>query len=214
MTAKRILVLGATGATGNQVVRQAIEQGHVVTVFVRNPDRLASKPDSVRVLVGDVTGSGNALTAAVRNQDAVISALGLGKSLKANGLIARSVPAITDAMGAEGVRRLIFLSAFGVGPTYTDTPLLPRFLTRTLLKDMYADKNLGDEELRGIGDSIDWTIVYPTALTNDARTGHYRTGERLRLRGFPKISRADVAEFMLKQLDDITYLRKGVLLSA
>jgi putative NADH-flavin reductase len=214
MAAKRILVLGATGGTGNQVVTQAIEQGHDVTVFVRNPDRLGSKRDSVHVLVGDVTDSGSALAAAARNQDAVISALGLGKSLKANGLIARSVPAIARAMDAAGVRRLIFLSAFGVGPTYGDTPLLPRIIARTLLKDMYADKNVGDEELRRIGDGIDWTIVYPVALTNGPRTGRYKSGERLKLRGLPRISRADVAEFMLKQLDDKAYVQKGVLLSA
>lgn len=212
--AKRILVLGATGGTGKQVVTQAIEHGHDVTVFVRNPDRLVSKPNGVRVFVGDVTDSGSALAEAAHNQDAVISALGLGRSLKSNGLIARSVPAIARAMEAEGVRRLIFLSAYGVGATYKDTPVLPRILTRTLLKDMYDDKNAADEELRRVGNSIDWTIVYSVTLTNGPRTGRYRAGERLALRGLPKISRADVAEFMLKQVDDMTYLRKGVLLSS
>lgn len=214
MAATRILVLGATGGTGNHVVTQAIEQGHDVTVFVRNPDRLSTKPDGVRVLIGDVTDSGNALAAAARNQDAVISALGLGKSLKSNGLIARSVPAIVRAMETEGVRRLIFLSAYGVGATYNDTPLLPRILIGTLLKDMYDDKNAGDDELRRSGGRIDWTIVYPVTLTNGPRTGRYRAGERLELRGVPKISRADVAEFMVKQVDDMTYVRKGVLLSS
>jgi putative NADH-flavin reductase len=214
MATKQILVLGATGGTGKEVISQALALGHEVSVFVRDPSRLTPNQNTLRVLVGDVTDTGGALRAAARNQDAVISALGLGKSLKSHGLITRSIPYIVRAMEAEGVRRLVFMSAYGVGATYRDTPLLPRIITRTLLKDMYADKNAGEDELRRIGNGIDWTIVYPVTLTDAQRTGHCRFGERLDLRGLPKISRADVAEFMLMQLDDATYSRKGVLVSS
>ena len=210
----RILVLGATGGTGKEVVTQALEQGHTVTAFVRDPSRLASTPDGLRVLVGDVTSGGHALAAATHNQDAVISVLGLGKSLKSHGLIARSMPAIVGAMKTEGVRRLVFLSAYGVGASRRDTPLLPRLVARILLKDMYADKNAGEDELRRIGNEVDWTLVYPVTLTNGPRTGRYRFGERLDLTGLPRISRADVAGFMLSQLVDTTYLRKGVLVAS
>jgi len=214
MPTKRILVLGATGGTGKAVVAQALALGHEVTVFVRDPNRLESNRDRLRVLVGDVTDAGDAIRAATRDQDAVVSALGLGRSLTSHGLIARSIPIIVRAMEADSVRRLIFMSAYGVGATYRDTPLLPRILTRTLLKDMYADKNAGEDELRRIGDGIDWTIVYPVTLTNGPETGRLRFGERLDLRGLPKIARADVADFMLAQLDDATYSRKGVLVSS
>jgi putative NADH-flavin reductase len=214
MPTKRILVLGATGGTGKAVVAQALALGHEVTVFVRDPNRLESNRDRLRVLVGDVTDAGDAIRAATRDQDAVVSALGLGRSLTSHGLIARSIPIIVRAMEADSVRRLIFMSAYGVGATYRDTPLLPRILTRTLLKDMYADKNAGEDELRRIGDGIDWTIVYPVTLTNGPETGRLRFGERLDLRGLPKIARADVAHFMLTQLDDAMYSRKGVLVSS
>jgi putative NADH-flavin reductase len=214
MPTKRILVLGATGGTGKAVVAQALALGHEVTVFVRDPNRLESNRDRLRVLVGDVTDAGDAIRAATRDQDAVVSALGLGRSLTSHGLIARSIPIIVRAMEADSVRRLIFMSAYGVGATYRDTPLLPRILTRTLLKDMYADKNAGEDELRRIGDGIDWTIVYPVTLTDGPETGRLRFGERLDLRGLPKIARADVADFMLAQLDDATYSRKGVLVSS
>ena len=214
MPTKRILVLGATGGTGKAVVAQALALGHEVTVFVRDPNRLESNRERLRVLVGDVTDAGEAIRAATRDQDAVVSALGLGRSLTSHGLIARSIPIIVRAMEADSVRRLIFMSAYGVGATYRDTPLLPRILTRTLLKDMYADKNAGEDELRRIGDGIDWTIVYPVTLTNGPETGRLRFGERLDLRGLPKIARADVADFMLAQLDDATYSRKGVLVSS
>ena len=214
MTPKRILVLGATGPMGVQVVSQALEQGHQVTAFVRKPARLRIEADRLRVVVGDVTDNGPELDEAVRGQDAVISALGVGNSLKSGGLAARSIPAIVRAMETQGVRRLIFTSAYGVGQTYRDVPFVPRIFIRTLLRDLYADKARGEDELRRIGDKLDWTLVYPVTLTNGPRTGRYRVGERLELHGLPRISRADVAEFLLAQANDASYLRKGVLVSS
>ena len=214
MVAKRILVLGATGGTGQHVVSQALQQDHDVTVLVRHPERLRLESDRLHVLVGSVTDDSHALDAAARDQDVVISALGVGNSLKSGGLIARSIPAIVRAMQTAGVRRLIFTSAYGVGETYRDTPLVPRIAIRTLLKDLYADKQVGEDELRRLGSDIDWTLVYPVTLTNGLRTGNYRAGERLTLRGLPKISRADVADFILRQMDDQSYLKKGVLVSS
>lgn len=214
MANKRILVLGATGGTGQHVVSQALQQGHSVSVLVRHPERLRIESDRLRVLVGSVTDDSHALDAAARDQDVVISALGVGNSLKSGGLIARSMPAIVRAMQTASVRRLIFTSAYGVGETYRDIPLVPRMAIRTLLKDLYADKQVGEDELRRLGGDIDWTLVYPVTLSNGPRTGHYRAGERLTLHGLPRISRADVADFILTQLDDTTYWRKGVLVSS
>jgi putative NADH-flavin reductase len=214
MPAKRILVLGATGGTGQHVVSQALQQGHDVTVLVRHRERLNLESDRLRALVGSVTDDSDALDAAVRNQDVVISTLGVGSSLKSGGLIARSVPAVVRAMQTAGVHRLIFTSAYGVGETFRDVPLVPRMAIRTLLKDLYADKNLGEVELRRSGKDIEWTLVYPVTLTNGPRTGRYRAGEHLALHGLPRISRADVADFILTQIDDTSYSRKGVLVSS
>lgn len=214
MATKRVLVLGATGGTGRHVVSQALEMGHEVTAFVRSPERLNMRSDGLRVVVGNVVEDPASLDAVVRNQDAVISALGVGNSLKANGLIARSMPTIVRAMRGEGIRRLIFTSAYGAGQTMRDVPLIPRILIRFLLNDLYTDKNLGEEELRRADDDVDWTLVYPVTLTNGPRTARCRAGERLRLHGVPRISRADVAAFLLTQLDDDTYVRRGVLVSS
>ena len=90
-------------------------------------------------------------------------------------------------------------------------PLLPGVLIRLLLRDLYADKEAGEDVLRRSG--LEWTIVYPVTLTNGTRTGRYRVGERLALHGFPTISRADVADFILTQVEDRTYVGKGVLVS-
>jgi len=159
-----------------------------------------------------MTGDEEPLAAAMRGQDAVISALGVGKSFKSGGLIGQATPRIIRSMQAAGVRRLVFTSAFGVGETRRDVPLIPRLFMRTLLRDVYRDKEAGDVVLR---DSLlDWTIVYPAGLVDRPATGQYRVGERLALRGFPTIARSDVAGFLLDQVDDTRFVRKGVLVSS
>jgi putative NADH-flavin reductase len=163
------------------------------------------------VLAGSVTDAGSALAHAVRGQDAVISALGRGLSLKSDRLIQRSVPAILSAMQTNGVRRLIFTSAIGVGATIRDAPLFSRIMIRLLLSDIYADKAAGEELIRR--SDLDWTIVQPAQLTNGPLTRTYRAGERLDLRGIPKIARADAAHFILRQLDDTAYVGKVALIA-
>ncbi len=207
----KVLVLGATGGTGRQLLAQARERGHDVTVLVRHAERFGADAQGLRVLTGDVTSDRQALAAAVHNQDAAISALGVGKALRSGGLIARAVPAILHAMQAQGVRRLVFTSAYGVGETWRDVPIVPRILMRLLFQDLYSDKRVGDDLIQR--SDLDWTLVYPTTLTNGPRTGRYQVGERLALRGVPKISRADLADFLLSQLDDRRFTRKGVLIS-
>jgi len=211
MPAKRILVLGATGGTGREVVDQALEQGHAVTALARHPERMQRSHERLRFVAGDVTQPGGALSEAVRGQDAVISALGQGLRLRSENLFARSTPRILEAMELEGVRRLIVTSAYGVGVTWRDVPWVPRILVRLFLWDLYADKEAGERTLQQ--SALDWTIVYPTALTSGPRTGRYRVGERLALRALPRISRADLAAFLLTQIEDRTYIRKGVLIS-
>jgi putative NADH-flavin reductase len=212
VAARRILVLGATGGTGRKVVAQALDLGHRVTVFVRDPQRLTTSVERLRVLSGSVTEGGPALADAVHGQDAVISALGVGKSLRSGGLIARAIPEIVAAMQRERVRRLVFTSACGVGATRQQLPLAPRILVGLLLRDLYKDKQAGEEQLRR--SDLDWTLVYPVTLTNRPPSDRYRAGEHLSLRGLPTVSRADVAAFLLKQIDDRQYVRRGVLISS
>jgi putative NADH-flavin reductase len=212
MTGRKILVLGATGGTGREIVSQAVEQGHEVTVLVRRPKQATGLPERLRVLGGNVTDDSESLAEAVHAQEVVISTLGVGKALRSGGLIARSVPLIVRAMDRQGIRRLVFMSAYGVGATWKDVPILPRILMGLLFRDLYTDKEIGEEALQR--SDLDWTLVYPVTLTNGPRTGRYQVGERLRLRGFPTISRADVADFILTQVEDRSYLRKGVLISS
>ena len=207
---RRLLILGATGGTGRQLVDQALAAGHDVTAFVRDPNKLTD--GRVRIVVGDIMQDSSTLDDATRGQDVVISALGRGLSFKPAGLIAHAAPKIIGAMERAGVRRLIFESAFGLGPTWPDAPFGPRMFVRTLLRRIYADKAIGEAAIRQ--SSLDWTIVHPVGLTNGPRTGRTRIAEHLPLRGFPTVSRADVAAVMLGLIDDPATVRKTLLVAS
>ena len=147
----------------------------------------------------------------MRGQDAVASALGIGNTLFPNGLMQRSLANIMQAMERAGVRRLVLMSAFGVGASRHEAPLVPHLMYSTFLRCIFADKEAAEERLRAR--ALDWTLVYPVLLTNGPLTGRYRAAEDLVLAGLPSISRADVAHFMLGELDRPRYLRKTVVLS-
>jgi putative NADH-flavin reductase len=207
-----LLVFGPTGGTGRALVAQALEAGHHVTAFVRNPDKMAPRHhERLRLVAGDAASAGPSVGESMRGQEVVISALGVSKSFTPNGLIEKSVTGIIAAMQSHNVRRLIFTSALGVGETMSQTPLPLRIFMRLLLKKVYADKLAGESLIRRSG--LEWTIVQPALLTSGPLTGSYRVGERLALSGFAKISRADTAHFLLSQLSDRTYLKKTVIVA-
>src|SRR5439155_20580419 len=110
------------------------------------------------------------------------------------------------AMKRRGVSRLILESALGVGQSAEHAPAAFRLAFVTVLRQVGRDKAAAEDYLRA--SDLDWTIVYPPSLTNGPATGAYRSGETLELGGVPTISRADVAHFMLNQLDDASYSRR------
>jgi len=209
----KLLILGATGGTGRHAVAAALAQGYDVTVLVR--DRAKLPPEAARVSIreGDARDPDAVAKAAV-GQQAAISILGVGggrAGLTPNGLIAETTPRLLRALEAAGVPRLVFTSAYGVGETWRDVPGIPRILMKTLLKKVYADKTIGDDLVRR--SALDWTLVYPTTLNDKPGTGKVRTGERLDLRGVPGVSRADVAAFLVSQVERRDFIRKGVLIT-
>lgn len=207
----KLLVLGATGATGLQIVEQALAQGHQVTAFVRNPAKLSISHPALRVVQGSLPEDAPALERALQGQDAVLSSLGMRNALRSNGLQQRSMQVLVPAMEKAGVRRLVTVSANGVGDTHAASPFLARLMYRLLLGDLFADKKAGEDIVRA--SRLDWTFAYPTMLTHGPRTGKYRAGEWLELAGMPKISRADVADFVLRQLEDRSWLKKRPVIS-
>jgi putative NADH-flavin reductase len=207
----RILVVGATGGTGREVVAQALAAGHDVTALSRSATRLPIEHPKLRTLDGALPQDAALLSNAMAGQDVVISALGRGQSLASHQLLEQSVPALLTAMRAHGVRRLIFTSAIGVGEAVRDIPFLPALFARTLLRGIYADKVIGERMVRESG--LEWTIAQPAGLTNGPRTERYQSGERLPLTGLPKIARADVGHFLLAQIEDRSNVGKTLVLA-
>ena len=206
----KLIVFGATGSIGRRLVEQALAQGHAVTAFARRPFAPdLSHPELTR-LTGDVLDPA-AVDAAVQGQDAALVALGAGAKGQ---LRAPGTRNVVEAMQRHGVRRLVCLSTLGGGDS---RPLLTFFWKRImfglLLREAYADHQAQEAIVRESG--LDWTLVRPGAFTDGPATGAYKHGFPATERGLKlKISRADVADFMLRQLGDPRYLRQAPGLSA
>lgn len=202
----KVLVLGATGATGHEVVQRALGRGHVVAAFVRNPDKFGIRHVNLSVMVGDVTEY-TSVEHAVSGQDAVVSALGSGNSLKSHSSLTTGIQNTVRAMEHTGVRRVIYLSMLGVDGSRRQLRFVDRcFILPLLLHNVVADHT---REERLIKQSrLDWVTVRPPRLTNGPNTGSFRTGEDIKAGSLvASISRADVAYFMVKQLTDDRYVR-------
>jgi putative NADH-flavin reductase len=201
----KILILGSTGGTGQQLVAQSLKQNYEVTALARDPSKLKVNHDRLTVIKGSVLDK-NVLANALEGKEAVLSALGVGKSLKSKDLISNAVKIIIPAMNEKNVKRLVFLSAFGVGETFTQANFIQRIIFKVFLRNIYADKSMADDLIRR--STLEWTLVYPVLMTDTPGTGKYKVGEKFEMKGMPKISRADVAEFMLRQLIDNNFIKK------
>ena len=199
----RVVVLGATGGTGRLLVEQAIDRGHEVVAYVRRPDALSPRP-GLDVVGGQLTDE-PALTAAMAGAGAVLCAIGPTgvKDLLGTDLMRRSLPVVAAAMTAAGVRRLVLLSAYGVGDTARSASVTARLTFRTAVRALYRDKREAEERLAAAG--LDVTTVHPTMLTNG------ETGEAPVVRdattvahvsGMPKVPRAALATAMLDAAED------------
>jgi putative NADH-flavin reductase len=201
----KLIIFGSTGGTGRELVKQALEQNHDVTAFARTPSKLDDlKHERLNIIQGDVLDAGQ-VEEAVSGHDAVLSAIGGGpkqKTIRQDG-----TRHIIGAMEKSGVRRLISESSYGVGDSREALPFITRLiLVHLFLKNAFADHEKQEEIIRQ--SDLDWTIVRPVYLTNGPHTGVYQHGFANKDRKITgKISRADVADFMLKQVKDDTYLK-------
>jgi putative NADH-flavin reductase len=202
----KLLVFGSTGSIGRQVVKQALEQGHTVTAFARNSVKLDIQHANLKVVQGDVMDS-VAVEKAVQGQDAVLCSLGSGGNRKGT-IRSEGTRQIIRAMENASVRRFICQTTLGVGDSQGNLDFFWKYIMfGFLLREVFADHVLQEHYIKQ--SRLDWTIVRPGAFTDGNFTGKYR-------HGFPgtakttklKISRADVADFILKQLADDSYLRK------
>ena len=200
----RVLIFGSTGGVGRQLVAQALEQGHSVTAFARDPAALHIEHERLTVVQGDVMDA-ISVDSAVPGHDAVLAALG-SPPWRNTAVRSEGSRHIIDAMDKAGVSRLISVSTLGAGDSWQTLPLKFKVAFHTLLRNAFAAHQR--QEIQITQSRLAWTIVRPGAYTDGGRTGVYR-------HGFPttdktitaEISRADVADFMLRQLADDRYLR-------
>lgn len=200
----KLVIFGATGSIGQHLVEQSLSQGHEVTAFVRNPATFTLTHPNLQVTTGDVLDA-ISVKKAVAGQEAVLCALGAGRK----GIIrAEGTRHIIQAMEQEGVKRFICQTTLGAGDSRGNLNFIWKYVMfGLLLKEAYADHQ--NQEKLIMQSQLEWTIVRPAAFTNGTLTGDYQHGFAPNNKNITlKISRADVADFMLKQLEDTTYLRK------
>jgi putative NADH-flavin reductase len=192
----RLLILGATGGTGQALIAQASDRGHSITAFVRSPQKLGSLRDRVTVRQGDPRSVAE-LQAVLPGHDAVLSALG-PPGPGPTTILGSAASSTVAAMLTAGPRRLIVVSA---AVLFDDLGIPGRILRRTLLRNIAADSAEMERVVRGSG--LDWTIARPPRLTNGPLTGRYRVenGQLPGRSAWASISRADVAHFVLAELE-------------
>ena len=204
----KILLLGAAGRTGTILVSQALAAGHTVTSFVRGKDGNEPKIVGTTTIVGDARNLDD-LEKALKGQDAVISTLGSSKP--GNRVIAASTASLITAAKSQGVKRVIIMSSFLVADNFKPNPIV-KFALK-LMGSIVADFKSGEQLLAS--SDLDYTIVYATRLTNDPLNSQYRIiNIEGKVGANDSISRANVAEFLLKQLTNQTYIRKTVLITS
>jgi putative NADH-flavin reductase len=202
----RLVLFGATGGVGRFLLGRTLADGHDVTVVVRDPSRLGVRHRSLRVLAGDVTDP-ECAPSVVPGHDVVLCALGTGGRGPTT-LFSTAATNVASAMDSSGVRRLVFLSNFGVlseaAPDLRWAVMMPfaRFRIRHLLRDHVA----AIDEVRR--HDLDWTFVRPLILTDGPLTGRYRIAVEGLPPGGLNISRADVADFMARQVTDDEFVRR------
>ncbi len=202
---KRVIIVGATGGTGRQLVAQALERGHAVTALVRNPSKLGIEHPNLRIIQGDVLDYAS-VEAAVRGQEAVISALGHKRYFYPTRILSEGTRNILSAMETHSVPRLVCQTSLGIGETFGRLGLYyTLFVIPVILPFYFWDKT---RQERLIAESkLEWVIVRPGALTNGEKRGAYHRGREVgSFFGTVRISRADVADFMLNQISDDAYL--------
>ena len=203
---KRLLIIGATGGTGLEVTRLAVERGYHVTAFVRSPQKLgAALRERVAVREGDPRSVAE-LEAILPGHEAVISALG-PPGVGPTTILRAAARSTVTAMRTVGLHRLMVVSA---AVLFDDLGLAGRLLRRTLLRNVGVDSLEMERIVTASG--LDWTIARPPRLTNGPHTGRYdvEDGHLPGRSAFASISRADVADFLLGELQHRAHVREIV----
>jgi len=202
----KVLVFGATGGTGQEIVQQSLENGYMVTAFVRDPNQIIIEHENLNLVQGDVFDA-KSVANAIQDQDGVFCVLGTGSDLSFSEVRTVGTKNIIDGMQMYGVKRLVAVTFMGAGDSWNRVPGILKVLMRTLLKNRLADHESQEAVIRE--SDMDWTIVRPSRLTDQKYSGRYLFGEDISGKSL-SICRADVADYSLKALTDNTLVKKTI----
>jgi putative NADH-flavin reductase len=206
-----LLIIGATRGIGFQLFEQALQAEHVITALVRDLQKMPKQHDRLRVVQGDILDLG-AVQRAMAEQEAVCVTIGIGITWKPVTVFSQGTRNVLEAMLQQGVRRLICITGIGAGDSKGHGGFLyDRLFNPLLLKAIYEDKDRQEALIRA--SDTDWTIVRPGFLTNGPLTKKYQVITDLTGITAGKISRADVAHFILEELATNRYLGQAPLLT-
>ena len=204
----KIVLWGATGLTGREILSQALEGGHEVKAVARNPEQIEVEHANLTIVRGDVLNP-ESVQEAVAGGEVVISALGSGTSFaqarKPTTIYSEGFANIVAAMHKHDIRRFIAILSVGTVPDPNEA-FIHKKIIRPLIRGTYKDMKKAENFLAGC-DDLDWVVIRPLRLMNTPRTGKYRTSVDILPPGGVGISRADVADFILKQVRTDEHLR-------
>jgi putative NADH-flavin reductase len=206
-----ILIIGASRGIGRQLLKQSLSAGHNVTALARHFQELPHYPEQLRAISGDIL-DGHKVCEVMAGQEAVCLTIGVGVTMKTVTVFSQGTQNVLAAMSEHRVRRLLCVTGIGAGDSKGHGGFLyDRIFKPLLLKTIYQDKDRQEALIRA--SDTDWTIVRPAFLTNGPLTGHYQVVTDLAGITAGRISRADVAHFLLKELSANRYLGQTPLLT-
>lgn len=199
---KKIIVFGASGGTGKEIVKQALEKGHAVTAIVRNPVSFNLQHPHLKIIKGDVLKLAT-FEKELQGKEAVISCLGTGRSTKPTTIYSEGIKNIISAMNKAEVERLTCISAGALDANkemgfFIST--ITKIILQRILKNVYNDMRLMEKQVES--SNFNWTIVRPAMLKNKPLTGKYRIAINSHIRRPFSIARADLAQYILNNIEN------------
>ena len=207
----RVLIIGASKGIGLETTRQALDTGHHVRALARSATAITISNPSLEKIRGDALKT-EEVEMALGGVDVVIQTLGvgLGDLFRPVHLFSDATRVLIEAMRSQGVKRLVCVTGFGSGDSRASISCLQRLPFQIVFGRAYENKSLQEQLIKE--SELDWTIARPGVLTSGPQTGHYRILSEANQWRNGIISRADVAEFLIRQIEDRTYIRKTPVL--
>jgi len=206
-----VLIIGASKGIGLETTRQALAAGHQVRALARSANSMSLEDSKLQKVRGDAL-DGDAVEAALKGMEVVIQTLGVGFGdlFRPVHLFSAATRVLVATMEKQAVKRLICVTGFGAGDSAASIPFLQRVPFQLVFGRAYADKSVQESLIKN--STLDWTIARPGVLTGGARTRRMQVLEDASRWRNGIVARADVADFLVRQIDDRTYLRKAPVL--